>query len=85
VALELELTLKSRKRLEAIIGGYAADARIERVVYQTDSRKVAGALAEVSLMFGLDGHLQVHYLDERLGRDARSPAWQFGMAGEITR
>lgn len=85
VALELELTLKSRKRLEAIIAGYAAEPRIEQVVYQTDSRKVAAALFEVLSMFGLDGQVLVHYLDEGLGRDARSPAWQFGMAGEITR
>jgi hypothetical protein len=85
VALELELTLKSRRRLEGIMGGYAADPRIERVIYQTDCKKVAAALMQVSLMFGLDGRVHVHYLDERLGRDARCPAWQFGMAGEITR
>ncbi len=79
------MTLKSRRRLETIIAGYVAEQRIEQVVYQTDSRKVAAALAEVSLTFGLDGHVRVHYLDGGLGRDARSPAWQFGMAGEITR
>ena len=85
VALELELTLKSRSRLGRILGGYAADPRIGRVVYLTDSRKVAAALSETTLSQCLDARVLVHYLDQPLGRDAKRPAYQPPMAGEIIR
>lgn len=85
LALELELTLKSRSRLNRIIAGYAAEPRIDRVVYLTDSRKVAQALTETSLSHCLEGRVLVHYLDQPLGRDARRPAYKPPMAGEIKR
>ncbi len=45
VAVELELTLKSRRRLEAILAGYAAERRIAGVVYFTDREPIAAAVA----------------------------------------
>ena len=42
-ALELELTAKSRTRLETILAGYAADPRIDGVVYLVESRPSARA------------------------------------------
>jgi hypothetical protein len=63
LALELELSLKSRKRLEAMLGGYAADNRIERVICRTELARIATALEETKLMLGLDGRVVVHYLD----------------------
>jgi hypothetical protein len=74
VALELELTLKSRRRLEAILGGYAADPRIARVIYETDSPKVARALQETGRIFGLDERMAVHYLEQGAGWHTRPPA-----------
>lgn len=41
IALELELSGKGRTRLEGILAGYAADARVDAVVYLTDEPRVA--------------------------------------------
>jgi hypothetical protein len=80
---ELELTLKSRSRLEAICAGYAADCRVERIVYITDRKMIALALEEMWLMFGLDGRLQVHYLDGASVGDPDRWVWQSLRAAEI--
>jgi hypothetical protein len=82
-AFELELTLKSRSRLEAICAGYAADCRVERVVYLTDREAIAVALEEMRLMFGLDGRLRVHYLDGASAGDPDRWVWQSLRAAEI--
>jgi hypothetical protein len=76
VAFELELTLKSRSRLEAILAGYS------RLVYLTDRLKVARAIEELGVLFGLDGRLSAHYLD---GANRNPDRWVWNMlrAGEV--
>jgi len=44
IALELELTPKSRTRLEAILAGYGADPRIAGVVYLVERAAIARAV-----------------------------------------
>jgi hypothetical protein len=41
IALELELSSKGRTRLQRILAGYGADARVAAVVYLTDDREIA--------------------------------------------
>jgi hypothetical protein len=53
VALELELTRKSPARRETILGGYAADPRIDAVVYMVDRPSVARGIARSALQMGI--------------------------------
>jgi len=82
VALELELTLKSRARLEAIFAGYTAERRIARIIYITDAAAVAAAVSEMVAMFGLDARVEVHYLGRASNCDPERWAWQMLRAGE---
>jgi hypothetical protein len=82
-AFELELTLKSRSRLEAILAGYGAERRIERVLYLTDSDPVASAVSELVAMFGLDGRVRVHYLERASDHYPERWARQIFRAGEV--
>jgi hypothetical protein len=75
VALELELSLKGRTRLEEILLGYAHDAHVRRVVYVTDRSPVAKALCETVVRFGLGGLVNVRYLEDR--SDRRDGVWWF--------
>lgn len=59
VAVELELTLKSRRRLEQILIGYASDPGIDQVLYLTDSRAVARTLSQLTDELGLSDLVQV--------------------------
>lgn len=51
--LELELTQKSRARLELILIAYAAHPQIEKVTYITDTPAIAQAVTSTSLMLGV--------------------------------
>jgi hypothetical protein len=62
-ALELELSVKSRRRLEQILLGYSACAGVREVVYVTDSEPVRRVLRTTIQAFGLDGLVSVQYLD----------------------
>ena len=70
-ALELELSVKSRRRLETILLGYGCSPRVTRVIYLTDRRRIAELLQTLVSAFGLDGRISVHYLCDR-GDD---PQW----------
>lgn len=70
-ALELELSLKSRRRLERILLGYATSPHVDRAMYLTDAHHVARGLGEVVSALGLDGVVSVHYLPE----SDRDPDW----------
>ncbi len=59
VAFELELTSKSRRRREDILGTYAADARISAVVYLVDKPAVGRALRESVARLGIAALVRV--------------------------
>lgn len=65
VAIELELSAKSPKRLEDIIYGYAHDLRIDAVLYLVESEKIGRAVARAARDAGIGP--QVHV--QRLARD----------------
>jgi hypothetical protein len=53
VALELELSPKTRARLEAILTGYGADPRIDSVVYLVDHAAVARSVTGAARRLGV--------------------------------
>ena len=53
VALELELTPKSRTRLETILAGYGADPRFDGVVYLVESTSVARSVQAAARRLGI--------------------------------
>jgi hypothetical protein len=59
VALELELSMKGRRRLESIFIGYGGERRITRVVYFTDRQSIAHAVAATAAACGVEGLVQV--------------------------
>ena len=54
-ALELELTTKSRTRLEKILTGYAIDARYDRVLYLVESDAIGRAVGAAVRKLGISG------------------------------
>jgi hypothetical protein len=74
IALELELSAKGR-RLEAILSGYAADRRVDGVVYLVESESVARAVRDTARRIGLSSliHLQRVRLTARRPGAARAP------------
>jgi len=60
VAIELELTSKSPRRREEILGGYAIDARFDAVLYLVDRHAVGQAIAGTAVKLGMSDlvHLQ---------------------------
>jgi hypothetical protein len=59
VALELELTSKGRTRREEILGAYAADARVEAVVYLVDKPAVGRAISRSAARLGISDRVHV--------------------------
>ncbi len=81
VAVELELTPKSRVRREAILGGYAVDARIDVVLYLVAERSVGRAIERAAAATGVSSLVRVQMVSrdppvkEAAGRlAARLPA-----------
>jgi hypothetical protein len=56
IAFELELTHKSRTRLETIIAGYASDRRIDAVVYLVENPAIARKVQRAAASYGV-GHM----------------------------
>ena len=77
VAVELELTPKSRVRREAIIGGYAVDPRIDVVLYLVRDRSLGQAIERSAAKTGLSSLVSVQMVSSSrpgqaaAGRDAR--------------
>lgn len=69
VAFELELTGKSRRRLEGIVGGYATDRRIDAVVYLVEDPAVRRAVEREVRSWGAEDKLFVQ--DVRWAKGAR--------------
>lgn len=59
VALELELTGKSARRLEKIMNGYGSDRQIDSVLYLTDRPAIARRVQEAAARAGVSGKVQV--------------------------
>lgn len=59
VALELELSLKSRHRREGILAGYAAEPGIDAVVYLVDKPSVARAIEQSAARIGISDFVDV--------------------------
>lgn len=62
LALELELTLKGRRRLENILVGYGGQSLIGRVIYVTGRPAVARALLSAGAELGLEQLIEVQTL-----------------------
>ena len=60
VAIELELTAKGRARRERILAGYAADRRIDAVLYLVDRPAVGRAIQASAARLGISDLVQVH-------------------------
>jgi hypothetical protein len=73
VALELELSSKSRTRREAILAGYGADPRIDAVVYLVADRSGIGRAIQTSARrLGLSDRIHVQQI--RLEAPGAAPA-----------
>jgi hypothetical protein len=59
IALELELSGKSRTRLEGILAGYAVDARMDAVVYLADDVRVAHRVRAAARKLGISSLVHV--------------------------
>jgi hypothetical protein len=59
VALELELTPKTRTRLETILAGYGGDPRFDGVVYLIQRATVARAVQAAARRLGISEHLHI--------------------------
>ncbi|MGO9972991.1 MAG: hypothetical protein ACLP01_09320 [Solirubrobacteraceae bacterium] len=62
VALELELTGKSRIRLAQIMLGYSTDARIDAVLYLVPHRQLGDRISQASRRAGIDDRVSVQLL-----------------------
>jgi hypothetical protein len=63
VAVELELTSKSPHRLQGIMLGYAADARIDAVLYLVPDRALGERIAQAARRAGIGSLVRVQQLD----------------------
>ena len=81
VAVELELTGKSRLRREAILGGYAVDARVDLVLYLVAERSVGKAIEHAAARTGVSSLVRVQMI--RL--DHTRPGWRPGRAASLAR
>jgi hypothetical protein len=59
IALELELTSKSRRRLEGILAAYGADPRIDAVLYLVPNRTIGNAVVAGASRLGLSNLVRV--------------------------
>ncbi len=63
VAIELELTAKGSGRLQRIMMGYAADARIDAVLYLVPGRSLGERIAQAARAAGIGDLVSVQLLD----------------------
>jgi DNA-binding PadR family transcriptional regulator len=68
VALELELTGKSRRRLDGILAGYAIDRRIDAVLYLVDKPAIGKAAAQSAARLGISHRVHVQRVEFGAGR-----------------
>jgi hypothetical protein len=75
IAVELELSGKGRVRREAILGGYATDARIDAVLYLVSDRAIGQAIERAAAKVGNPSRVLVQRVELP---GARAPAGQRG-------
>jgi hypothetical protein len=63
IAIELELSSKGRGRREKILAGYAADARIDVVLYLVRDRRVGRAIQASARRLGIGPLVHVQRVD----------------------
>ena len=71
IAIELELTGKGRTRREAILGAYAAEPRIDAVLYLSDRPSVQRSVQESARQLGISSLIHVQRCE--FGPTARVP------------
>jgi hypothetical protein len=62
IALELELSSKGRARREGILAGYAADARIDAVLYLVKDRRIGRSVQESARRLGVGALVHVQMI-----------------------
>ncbi len=73
VAVELELSTKSRARRQRILGGYAADPRIDAAVYLVEHGGVSRAIETMATRLGVSDRVHVRRIAWGEQRSARAP------------
>ncbi len=73
-ALELELSSKERRRLAKIMAGYAADPRIDGVVYLVESRTVARSVQAAARRAGISSRVRIQRVRSTVSNPAASAA-----------
>ena len=71
IAIELELTGKQRTRREAILGAYAAEARIDAVLYLSDRPSIHRSVQGSARRLGISSLVHVQRCE--FGPTARVP------------
>lgn len=74
VALELELSSKGRVRLERILAGYAADPRIDGVVYLVQNATVARSVQAAARRLGIASLVHIQRVRSTVSNPAAAPA-----------
>jgi hypothetical protein len=74
VALELELSSKGRLRLERILAGYAADARIDGVVYLVRSAATERSIQAAARRVGVESLVHIQRVRSTVSSPAAPPA-----------
>jgi hypothetical protein len=74
VAVELELTPKSTRRLREILGGYAMDSRVDAVLYLVDRPSIGRAVERAAASLGIQSmvHVQAVAIDPEGARRVAS-------------
>lgn len=73
IAVELELSAKSRTRLAGILAGYGADPRIDAVLYLVPNRKLGRSVIAAAERLGLASRVHVQ-LVQHAGERSGAPA-----------
>lgn len=86
VAVELELTTKGRARLDTIMRRYAADPRIDAVLYLVDNPGVEHAVRSAVARTGTSAlvHVQMARWTEPVGASSHAPATRNAAARNLT-
>lgn len=86
IAVELELSSKGRARRHRIIGGYAADRRIDAVLYLVQDQRIAREVQDAARRFGCERRVLVQRVCMGAGQAPdlgaaaqRAPARQEGL------
>jgi hypothetical protein len=76
IAVELELSRKGIQRRETILAGYAADRRIDAVLYLVDDRAIGRAIAASARRLGISDRIHVQPVELSSTRVRSGPAVQ---------